>query len=85
MREEPKVPVSDEWRKRLHEIVQDSGRTQSDIASEAGLNPSYLTQILWSKGCYPRIDNLQRIARVLNTSVAFLVEGVTAEKSNPNG
>ena len=83
MNDELKLPVSDEWRRRLHEIVRDSGRTQCDIAAEAGLNPAYLTQILWSKGCYPRIDNLQRIARVLNTSVAYLVEG--KGQAEPNG
>ncbi|WP_420392908.1 helix-turn-helix domain-containing protein [Acuticoccus sp.] len=46
------------------------------MCSEAGLNPAYLTQILEQKGATPRIDNLQKVANVLGTTVTYLVDGV---------
>lgn len=65
-----------DWRARLRSQLQLSGKTRSQVCSEAGLNPAYLTQILEQKGATPRIDNLSKLAAVLDTSVSYLVEGV---------
>jgi transcriptional regulator with XRE-family HTH domain len=65
-----------DWRARLRGCLAQSGKTRSQVCSEAGLNPAYLTQILEQKGATPRIDNLQKLAKVLNTTVTFLVDGV---------
>lgn len=65
-----------DWRTRLRACLAASGKTRSQVCSEAGLNPAYLTQILEQKGATPRIDNLQKLAKVLNTTVTFLVDGV---------
>jgi len=65
-----------DWRTRLREQLAKSGKTRSQVCAEAGLNPAYLTQILEQKGATPRIDNLGKLAAVLNTSVSYLVEGI---------
>ncbi|MCF3935116.1 helix-turn-helix transcriptional regulator [Acuticoccus sp. M5D2P5] len=65
-----------EWRSRLRGCLVKSGKTRAQVCSEAGLNPAYLTQILEQKGATPRIDNLQKLAKVLNTTVTYLVDGV---------
>lgn len=67
--------VSD-WRVRLRGCLAASGKTRAQVCSEAGLNPAYLTQILEQKGATPRIDNLQKLVRVLHTTVTYLVDGI---------
>ena len=69
-------PNMNDWRSRLRMRLAESGKTRSQVCSEAGLNPAYLTQILEQKGATPRIDNLQKLATVLETTVTFLVDGV---------
>ena len=69
------VEISD-WRSRLRGCLVASGKTRSQVCAEAGLNPAYLTQILEQKGATPRIDNLQKLATVLQTTVTYLVHGV---------
>lgn len=65
-----------DWRTRLRGRLAASGKTRAQVCSEAGLNPAYLTQILEQKGATPRIDNLGKLAIVLNTTVCYLVDGV---------
>lgn len=65
-----------DWRTRLRGRLAESGKTRAQVCSEAGLNPAYLTQILEQKGATPRIDNLSKLANVLNTTVCYLVDGV---------
>lgn len=69
-----------DWRTRLRARIAESGKTRSQVCSEAGLNPAYLTQILEQKGATPRIDNLAKIARVLDTTICYLVEGVPPDR-----
>lgn len=71
----------DDWRVRLREQLKKSGKTRSQVCSEAGLNPAYLTQILEQKSATPRIDNLAKLASVLDTSVSYLVEGINLDPS----
>lgn len=71
----------DTWRTRLREQLARSGKTRSQVCQEAGLNPAYLTQILEQKGATPRIDNLAKLAAVLNTSVSYLVEGIDMDSA----
>lgn len=66
----------EDWRARLRGCLVESGKTRAQVCSEAGLNPAYLTQILEQKGATPRIDNLQKLAVVLGTSVTYLVDGI---------
>jgi len=70
------------WRQRLRSCLQQSGKTRAQVCSEAGLNPAYLTQILEQKGATPRIDNLQKLANVLDTSVTYLVDGIDLDKNS---
>ncbi|MEM9224288.1 MAG: helix-turn-helix transcriptional regulator [Pseudomonadota bacterium] len=69
------------WRQRLREELAKSGKTRSQVCQEAGLNPAYLTQILEQKGATPRIDNLAKLALVLDTTVSYLVEGVDLDSA----
>ncbi|MEM8552214.1 MAG: helix-turn-helix transcriptional regulator [Pseudomonadota bacterium] len=66
----------DDWRSRLRAEIDRSGRTRAQICHAAGLNPAYLTQVLEHKAATPRIDNLAKLAEVLETTVSFIVEGV---------
>lgn len=68
-----------DWRMRLRARIAESGKTRSQVCSEAGLNPAYLTQILEQKGATPRIDNLAKIANVLDTTVCYLVDGIPVD------
>lgn len=82
--DKPSVVISaawmSDWRSRLRNRIAESGKTRSQVCSEAGLNPAYLTQILEQKGATPRIDNLAKIAQVLDTTVCYLVEGVPTDR-----
>jgi transcriptional regulator with XRE-family HTH domain len=73
-----------DWRARLRGCLARSGKTRSQVCSEAGLNPAYLTQILEQKGATPRIDNLHKLARVLGTSVTYLVDGIELDARSRN-
>jgi transcriptional regulator with XRE-family HTH domain len=73
-------PAIADWRHRLRGCLAQSGKTRAQVCSEAGLNPAYLTQILEQKGATPRIDNLQKLANVLGTSVTYLVDGIELDK-----
>jgi len=75
-------PAIADWRNRLRGCLAQSGKTRAQVCSEAGLNPAYLTQILEQKGATPRIDNLQKLANVLGTSVTYLVDGIDLDKNS---
>lgn len=75
-RDETREPMLPDWRTRLRGCLAESGKTRAQVCHEAGLNPAYLTQILEQKGATPRIDNLQKLAGVLDTSVTYLVDGI---------
>lgn len=79
---EERKPVMADWRARLRGCLKASGKTRAQVCSEAGLNPAYLTQILEQKGATPRIDNLQKLANVLQTSVTYLVDGIDLDKNS---
>jgi transcriptional regulator with XRE-family HTH domain len=71
-----------DWRTRLRACLTESGKTRAQVCGEAGLNPAYLTQILEQKGATPRIDNLAKLARVLDTSVSYLVDGIDLDEES---
>lgn len=75
-------PAMSDWRMRLRGCLAQSGKTRAQVCSEAGLNPAYLTQILEQKGATPRIDNLQKLATVLDTSVTYLIDGIDLDKNS---
>ena len=68
-----------DWRSRLRGRLKQSGKTRAQVCGEAGLNPAYLTQILEQKAATPRIDNLVKLAVVLDTSVCYLVDGISVD------
>ena len=62
------------FRERLRELVADSGRSQSDFATEAGIDRSTLSQLL-SAGDrrLPRAETLAAIAEASGASVDWLL------------
>lgn len=73
--------VAADWRSRLRRRLEESGKTRAQVCGEAGLNPAYLTQILEQKAATPRIDNLSKLAAVLDTTVCYLVEGLRIDRT----
>lgn len=73
------MKVSTNLSKNLHKIVRERGITQSYIAKQLNVVPT--TVNAWFRGAnYPRYDMLERLAKLLNTSV----EELTADESNYN-
>ncbi|WP_438449797.1 helix-turn-helix domain-containing protein [Lactobacillus kitasatonis] len=73
------MKVSTNLSKNLHRIVRERGITQSYIAKQ--LDVAATTVNAWFRGAnYPRYDMLEKLAKLLNTSV----EELTADESNYN-
>jgi len=62
-------------RNRLEAAIANDGRSLREISKAAGLGENYLNQLL-KDGKTPRVDSLLKIARALNSSFYWLVEGV---------
>lgn len=63
-----------DWRTRLKDAIDASDLSRAEIARRAGLNLTMLRDIL-DRGRTPSVDNLARIARVLNLSLGNLYDG----------
>ena len=82
-----------EWRARLEDAIEKSGRSKREISLAAGKGPGYVFSIL-SEGKDPTIDNLIAICGAINVSLTQILYGVqmspeTQEilsliESNPN-
>ena len=64
-----------EWRARLEDAVQESGRSMRDISLAAKKGPGYVFSIL-REGKDPTIDNLLAICGALNVSLTKILFGV---------
>jgi transcriptional regulator with XRE-family HTH domain len=69
----------DEWRGRLAAAIAASGKTNREIAKEAGLSHGYLTSLL-KEGKTPTLTSFMALAAVLGTSVGELAEGIKVSK-----
>jgi transcriptional regulator with XRE-family HTH domain len=69
----------DEWRRRLAAAIAASGKTNREIAKEAGMSHGYLTSLL-KEGKEPKISSFMALAAVLGTSVGELAEGIAVSK-----
>jgi transcriptional regulator with XRE-family HTH domain len=69
----------DEWRRRLAAAIAASGKTNREIAKEAGLSHGYLTGLLKGKKD-PSIANFMALAKVFGMSVGELAEGIPISK-----
>lgn len=66
--------MSIDWRKRLREALEQSGKTMRAASIEADCGPGYLHDILNTER-EPSIERLARIARVLGVSLIWLWHG----------
>lgn len=57
--------------KRLEELREERGWTQSDLARKAGLTPSAISQFE-SEGREPRFSSIVKLAHALEASPAYL-------------
>jgi transcriptional regulator with XRE-family HTH domain len=67
--------AQDEWRKRLREAVESSGKSLRSISLAAGCSPGYLHGIL-SSDKEPTIARLVKLCGVLGVSVTWVVLGI---------
>lgn len=58
---------------RLQSLLRASGLSARAVSKQAGLGDTYVNDVLTKKNCNPSIPAVQAIARVLGTTVAFLV------------
>ncbi|HXH93367.1 MAG TPA: XRE family transcriptional regulator [Thermoanaerobaculia bacterium] len=62
------------WRARLREAIEKSGKKQSAIAADAGITPTTLSRILTAAHERPTLDTVVRIARALDESVGWILD-----------
>lgn len=67
--------VDTDWRKRLIDAIDKSGRSMREISLKARKGPGYLHSIL-KEGKDPTIDNLIDICGALNVSLSSIIQGV---------
>lgn len=64
-----------DWRSRLNEVIEKDGRSHRAITDAIGLSPSYIHGIL-KEGKDPRVRNLVKLAKELNTSLNWIMFGI---------
>jgi phage repressor protein C with HTH and peptisase S24 domain len=60
---------------RLRERMDALGKRPRQVAEEAGVGPSFVHDILLGRSENPTTEKLDRVARVLGTSVGYLLHG----------
>jgi transcriptional regulator with XRE-family HTH domain len=73
---EPQTHIADAIRRRM----QKSGLTQKALALKAGLNETYVRDILYGRSKNPRHEGLVAIATALNCSILDLIDPELAAK-----
>lgn len=65
-----------DFRTRLRDEIEYSGLLDKEVAALAGISKRAIDSYVGAQGCMPSADVAVRLARVLNTSVEYLVNGV---------
>ena len=58
----------------IKQLRTDRGLTQKDFAKETGISRSYLSDLENNRKS-PTVETLEKVARKMNTSLKFLIEG----------
>lgn len=58
---------------RMHEMLVARQMTDADLSRQIGISPPSI--VGWKKGAFPRADLACKVAKILNTSVEYLVTG----------
>lgn len=68
-----------DFRTRLKEEISFSGLTNKEIAAKAGITKRAVDSYVSSQACMPAADVAVKLAKVLNTSVEYLITGMEVE------
>lgn len=64
-----------DFRTRLREEIEFSGMIDKEVAAKAEISKRAIDSYVGSQGCIPAADVAVRLAKVLNTTVEYLVTG----------
>ena len=67
-----------DFRERLREEISFSGLSNKEVAAQAGITLRSLVSYVSGQSCMPSADVAVRLAKVLNTSVEYLITGENA-------
>ena len=70
-----------DFRSRLREEIEYSGKMYKDVAAEAGITKSTMDSYVGSQGSMPSADIAVRLAQVLGVTVEYLVTGEGTENT----
>lgn len=68
-----------DFRTRLREEIEFSGLLDKEVAAKAGISKRAIDSYVGVQGCIPSADVAVRLAKVLNTTVEYLVTGNNPE------
>ncbi len=63
------------FRERLREEIEFSGLSNKEVAVKAGITNRAMVSYVSGQSCMPSADVAVRLAKVLNTSVEYLING----------
>jgi len=69
-----------DFRSRLREEIEFSGKQFKEVAAEAGITKSTMDSYVGAQGSMPSADVAVRLAKALGVSVEYLVTGQGEEK-----
>lgn len=64
-----------DFRTRLREEIEFSGMTDKEVAAKAGISKRALDSYVGSQNCMPSAEVAVKLAKVLGTTVEYLIEG----------
>jgi transcriptional regulator with XRE-family HTH domain len=69
-----KPVIGTEWRERLIDAIDRSGKTRKDIAIDAGLGRAYLYGVI-NEGKSPSVENMLKICKAIGVSPSYIMFG----------
>ncbi|MEH6744118.1 helix-turn-helix domain-containing protein [Hyphomonas sp.] len=69
----------DDLKQRIQQRMKELGWKSAPLSKAAGLNPTYVRDLLRTSEPNPRLRHLQALAEQLETNVGWLVEGKEPE------
>ncbi len=78
----PKQPA---WLHNLQQLLEEREMNPRQLSLLAGLNPTAVRDMLSGRARYPRYDTLQAIARVLDTTPAYIMGDAAMRHELHNG
>ena len=69
-----------DFRSRLREEIEFSGLLDKEVAAKANISKRAIDSYVGVQGCTPSADVAVRLAKVLNTTVEYLVTGENPEQ-----